>query len=261
MCQPKHFDVVYDINPWMTNNQNFVNKDEALRQWNVLYAMIRSCASVRLVDPDPVCPDMVFTANAGFHYGRKKVILSKFRHEQRRFEELRFGHWFISNNYQVHSLEHCFEGQGDLLEDAEGNLWLGTGFRTDPAVLPELEKILDCYIRPLELVDPYWYHLDTCFCPLPHGELMWYPGAFSLESQNMIRDYFYTTLDVCEEDARLFACNSVCLYNNVFTPECSDLVSMMLKKLGYDPMMFELGEFIKAGGAAKCLVMDIDELR
>ena len=261
MCQPTHFNVVYDINPWMTGNQNFVDLEHALQQWNILYAMIRSCAEVRLVDPDKTCPDMVFTANAGFHYGKKNVILSKFKYEQRRQEERLFEHWFESHDYRIHTVEHSFEGQGDMLEDADGRVWLGTGFRTDYNVINEIENLLECYVHQVNLINPHWYHLDTCFCPLPNGELLWYPGAFDTASQELIRNSFDTTIDVCEEDARLFACNSVCLYNNVFTPVCSDLVGIMLKKLGYDHRMFDLSEFIKAGGAAKCLVMDIDELR
>jgi N-dimethylarginine dimethylaminohydrolase len=261
MCQPNYYNVVYDINPWMTGNQNFVDKDLALQQWSILYAMIRSCASVRLIDPNKMCPDLVFTANAGFQFNNKNVILSKFKYEQRRLEEVIFRHWFESNGYNIHFVNESFEGQGDLLKDADGRLWLGTGFRSDQQVINELENILDCYIHKLNLVDHYWYHLDTCFCPLPNGELLWYPGAFDNDSQDLIRSLFDTTLDVCEEDARLFACNSVCLYNNVFTPVCSDLVSIMLAKFGYDHQMFDLSEFIKAGGAAKCLVMDIDELR
>ena len=66
MCPPTYFDVKYDINPWMSNNINFVNLNEAQKQWNVLYAMIRSCAIVEIVEPVKNLPDMVFTANAGF---------------------------------------------------------------------------------------------------------------------------------------------------------------------------------------------------
>jgi N-dimethylarginine dimethylaminohydrolase len=261
MCHPDHFDVVYDINPWMTGNQNFVNKDHAVQQWNLLYAMIRSCASVQLIDPDTRCPDMVFTANAGFQFSGRNVILSNFKYEQRRFEEDLFLHWFKSNGYTIHMVNHNFEGQGDMLEDAEGNIWLGTGFRTDWQVAQEIESIIGCFTYPLELVDPRWYHLDTCFCPLPNGELMWYPEAFSVKSQELIRDIFSTTIDVDEHDALSFACNSVCLLNNVFGPACSKDVGSMLKKLGYNHLMFDLSEFMKAGGAAKCLVMDIHELR
>ena len=31
---------------------------------------------------------------------------------------------------------------------------------------------------PLELVDPRFYHLDTCFCPVAPGVAIYYPGAF-----------------------------------------------------------------------------------
>ena len=261
MCYPRYFNVIYDINPWMTGNQNFIDKAHAEQQWQLLYAMIRSCAAVQLIDPDKLCPDMVFTANAGFQFSGKNIILSNFKHVQRQMEESHFYHYFSSHGYQVHTVSKSFEGQGDMLQDADGYVWLGTGFRTDYGVVDELEEILGCYIRTLNLVDPRWYHLDTCFCPLPNGELMWYPGAFDANSQEAIRNHFDTTIDVHEDDALHFACNSVCLYNNVFTPVCSNEVKYMLKKLGYDHRMFDLSEFMKAGGAAKCLVMDIDELR
>lgn len=260
MCHPTHFDVVYDINPWMTGNKHLVNRKRAIEQWIGLYTTICKYTSIQLVEPNQSCPDMVFTANAGFHFGKKNVILSNFKYKERKPEEQLFNRWFNSNNYTVHTVKNSFEGQGDLLKDAKGNLWLGTGFRTDRVVLEELEHIFDSSVRPLKLVDPRWYHLDTCFCPLPNGELMWYPKAFDDSSQKIIRQQFTITLDVSEEDALLFACNSVYLLNNVFTPVCSHEIHIMLEKFGYHHMMVDLDEFLKAGGAAKCLVMDIDEL-
>lgn len=260
MCRPSHFNVVYDINPWMTNNQNIVNTELAQRQWNMLYAMIRSCAAVELIEPDKTCPDMVFTANAGFQFAGNNVILSRFRHSERQLEEPLFQTWFEQQGYTVHTVKESFEGQGDMLRDADGRLWLGTGFRTDIRVLDELEDILNSYINVVELVDPRWYHLDTCFCPLPNGELMWYPGAFSNRSQDLIRSRFDITIDICEEDALQFICNSVCIMNNIFVPGRSELVSMMLDKFGYNKQFLDLGEFLKSGGAAKCLVMDLADL-
>lgn len=261
MCPPTYFNVTYDINPWMTANVNHVNNQDAVDQWNVLYAMIRSAAQIRLVPPIPNLPDMVFTANAGFQFNNKNIILSRFRHPERQGEEGYFADWFEANGYTVHRTKNYFEGQGDLLRDGHSRLWMGTGFRTDLGAADEVETLVDQWVEPLELVDPRWYHLDTCFCPLPNGELLWYPGAFSRQSQDLIRSRFDTTIDVCEEDALTFCCNSVCIMNNVFTPVCSDLVTTMLDKFGYDHKMFDLSEFIKAGGSAKCLVMDLDELR
>ena len=257
MCPPYHFDVVYDINPWMSSNKNFVNRDKAAEQWNLLYAMVRSCAEVELIQGDRWLPDMVFTANAGYQFGNN-VVLSNFKHNERKAEEELFEYWFESSGYTVHRLSSSFEGQGDLLRDADGYMWLGTGFRTDIQALDELEPLLGEWIQPLKLVDPRWYHLDTCFCPLPHGELLWYPPAFDSESQDLIYDFYEDTIEVSEEDALQFACNSVCILDNVFTPKCSVSTSIMLMKYGYNHVEIEMSEFLKSGGAAKCLVMDLN---
>lgn len=256
MCRPKYFDVVYDINPWMTDNQNFVDNQQAISQWDLLYAMIRSCAEVKLIEQEKNCPDMVFTANAGFQFNGKNVVLSQFRHAERQAEQTFFQDWFEQQGYTVHNVAESFEGQGDMLEDVQGRRWLGTGFRTSHQVVDDLEIIVDGYINVLELADPRWYHLDTCFCPLPNGELMWYPPAFAAKSQELIRNSFDMTIDICEEDALQFVCNSVCIMNNVFVPGQSELVDTVLTKLGYNTKFFDLSEFLKAGGAAKCLVMD-----
>lgn len=261
MCPPYYFNVTYDINPWMSNNLHFVNDEVARTQWDMLYAMIRSCALVQLITPVKQLPDMVFTANAGFQFNGKNVVLSKFKHKERQGEEEVFRRWFESYNYTVHEVTHSFEGQGDILRDAENRIWLGTGFRTDKLVVEELESIIGEQINVLELADKRWYHLDTCFCPLPHGELLWYPGAFSEESQDLIYDRFEDIIEVTEEDALRFACNTVCILDNIFTPKCSYELSILLQKYGYSHHQFDMSEFLKSGGAAKCLVMDLDELR
>jgi len=261
MCPPAYFDVTYDINPWMSNNINFVNSEEAKKQWDILYAMIRSCAIVKTIPPVKNLPDMVFTANAGFQFSNKEIILSKFRHSQRQGEEKIFNDWFTNNGYTVHEVNGYFEGQGDMLRDAKSRIWMGTGFRTSELVVYEIENILGEQINVLKLVDNRWYHLDTCFCPLPHGELLWYPEAFDNESQDLIYDRFEDIIEASEEDAKKFACNAVCILDNIFTPKCSNELSIQLLKYGYNHQQFELYEFLKSGGAAKCLVMDLDELR
>jgi len=256
MCRPKYFNVVYDINPWMTNNQNFIDNQLAISQWNILYAMVGNCAEVRLIEQDKNCPDMVFTANAGFQFNGSNVVLSNFRYAQRKSEQLFFKGWFEEQGYTVYTVAESFEGQGDMLTDCLGRYWLGTGFRTSGKVVDDLEIIVNGYINVLELSDPRWYHLDTCFCPLPNGELMWYPGAFSNSSRDLIRNSFDRTIDICEEDALKFVCNSVCIINNVFVPGYSKVLGPTLDNLGYNTTFLDLSEFLKAGGAAKCLVMD-----
>jgi N-dimethylarginine dimethylaminohydrolase len=78
MCPPDHFEVVYELNPWMEGQ--FANTDDAVahRQWNDLRNAIEQHAKLELEPPQQDLPDIVFTANAGIVLG-KKIIVSRFR--------------------------------------------------------------------------------------------------------------------------------------------------------------------------------------
>jgi len=118
------------------------------------------------------------------------------------------------------------------------------------------------------------YHLDTCFAPLSKGHYLWYPRAFSTSSywsvamQNGRSSGVYDEedpapyvadmlIDVDETDAEAFACNVVCIDDTVIVPQCSDKVLKALEQRGYNPVVVDMSEFIKAGGAAKCLTLQI----
>ena len=64
---------------------------------------------------------------------------------------------------------------------------------------------------PLTLVDPRFYHLDTCFAPLDGGFVMYYPAAFDTASRARIEAFYppEKRIVVEEEDAVRFACNVV----------------------------------------------------
>lgn len=256
MCRPNFFDVRYDINPWMKNQIGKVDNNKAIDQWNRLLYAISKHSIVYLLDGDPQVPDLVFTANAGIIF-KNIAIISKFKYPQRRSEEPIWRKWFESKGYAVVQPQHFFEGAGDLLKDSVNRYWLGTGFRTDPAVAVELKKILNNEVIVLELSNPYWYHLDTCFCPLSNGELLWYPDAFTIASQQLIKSNFKTTVEVSDHDAAGFACNAVCIENQIFMPAATS-VQNELNTLGYQIIDFDLSEFQKSGGSAKCLTLEIE---
>lgn len=255
MCRPTHFDVTYDINPWMSNQIGRVDKLRALTQWYLLADWISRVAVVRILDGVKDMPDLVFTANAGFIHN-KTAILSKFSKAERQPEEAEFTKWFLSKGYTVAQPSNSYEGEGDHLKDQQERHWVGTGFRTSIDAVPELEAILNTNVNPLELVDARWYHLDTCFCPLPNGELLWYPGAFSPISQDLIKSSFAKRIEATEEDALNFCCNTVCIGRELFMPN-NKVAKNDLKQLGYYTHELELDEFLKAGGAAKCLVLHL----
>ena len=256
MCEPKFFDVDYDINPWMTKNKNQVNKSLANKQWFDLVSAVSRSAVVQLVNAVEALPDLVFTANAGL-VCKNQVVLSKFSKPQRSPEEQYFKKWFEDHGFNVFQPQNSYEGEGDHLIDCYQRHWLGSGFRSNPMVADELASFLGTKISILRMVDPRWYHLDTCFCPLPQGELLWYPQAFDEPSREIINQAFEKQIQTSLEDALAFACNCIVLGMNLFIPQ-NNAVSPALEALGYRVQSFDLSEFIKSGGAAKCLTLSLD---
>jgi lysine-ketoglutarate reductase/saccharopine dehydrogenase-like protein (TIGR00300 family) len=263
MCAPDHYDVDYVINPWMEGNIHKSSRDRAVEQWNKLYETIKSHAIVNLVTPEKGWPDMVFTANAGLILG-DNVVLSRFLHKERQGEEPYFQQWFEANGYTVYTLpkDLPFEGAGDALLDREGRwLWAGYGFRSELDSHPYLAKWLDIEVLSLRLIDERFYHLDTCFCPLANGYLLYYPGAFDSYSNRLIqmRVAPEKRIAIGETDAVNFACNAVNVDSIIIMNKASDGLKARLAEVGFQVIETPLTEFLKAGGAAKCLTLRVTE--
>src|SRR5688572_24004451 len=188
MCPPQHYGIDYVINPWMQNQLGRTDRMLAQLQWDKLRQVLSADAEIALVEAQPGLPDMVFTANAGIVRGDVAVV-SRFRSPERRGEEPFFHNWFEHNGFTISPWpeEILFEGAGDALLDPERDLvWNGWGYRSDIAAANLLGKIFDCESIPVRLVDPRFYHLDTCLCPLAGGWLMYYPPAFDTASLKQI---------------------------------------------------------------------------
>ncbi|MEO0406118.1 MAG: TIGR00300 family protein [Cyanobacteria bacterium P01_A01_bin.135] len=263
MCPPHHYDVDYVINPWMEGNVHRSSRDRAEEQWNRLYQTLTQYATVDLVKPQHGWPDMVFTANAGLVLG-KTVVLSRFYHPERQGEEPHFKQWFEEEGYQVHELPKSlpFEGAGDALLDRGGRwLWAGYGFRSELDSHPYLAEWLDIEVLSLRLIDERFYHLDTCFCPLTDGYLMYYPPAFDAYSNRLIEMRIppEKRIAIGEVDAVNFACNTVNVDKTIVLNEATDALKQRLDELGFTVVETPLTEFLKAGGAAKCLTLRTTE--
>lgn len=263
MCAPDHYDVDYVINPWMEGNIHKSSRDRAVEQWEKLFHVLKEHAIVDLVPPQKGWPDMVFTANAGLVLGTN-VVLSRFLHKERQGEEPYFKQWFEKNGYTVNVLpkDLPFEGAGDALLDREGRwLWAGYGFRSELDSHPYLAKWLDIEVLSLRLMDERFYHLDTCFCPLANGYLLYYPGAFDSYSNRLIemRVAPEKRIAIEEADAVNFACNAVNVEHIVIMNKASDTLKKRLADVGFQVIETPLTEFLKAGGAAKCLTLRVTE--
>ncbi|EHC09660.1 TIGR00300 family protein [Fischerella thermalis] len=263
MCPPDHYDVDYVINPWMEGNIHKSSRDRAVQQWHQLYHILKEHAIVDLVPPQKGWPDMVFTANAGLVLG-DTVVLSRFLHKERQGEEPYFKQWFEENGYKVYELpkDLPFEGAGDALLDREGRwLWAGYGFRSELDSHPYLAKWLDIEVLSLRLIDDRFYHLDTCFCPLTDGYLLYYPAAFDSYSNRLIemRVAPEKRIAIDEADAVNFACNAVNVDRIVIMNKASNPLKERLADVGFEIIETPLTEFLKAGGAAKCLTLRVTE--
>jgi len=263
MCAPDHFEVSYVINPWMEGNVARGDNKAAMRQWNALFRLIGKVGEVERIGGAPGVPDMVFTANAGVLLERK-VVLSHFRHPERQGEEAYFGAWFEQHGFDVFRLppDLPFEGAGDALIDRSMSLlWLGHGHRSDQACAPLVADWLGIEVQPLTLVDQRFYHLDTCFCPLEGGYLMYYPDAFDAAAQACIaaRVPAEYRIPVSDADALDFACNAVNCGRNIFLNRASSALTGELRSRGFVVRQTPLTEFMKAGGSAKCLTLKLTE--
>ncbi|MCS6783017.1 MAG: TIGR00300 family protein [Gloeomargarita sp. SKYBB_i_bin120] len=263
MCPPDHYQVNYVINPWMEGNVHRSSQPKAVTQWQRLYQIVQQYAEVELLTPAPGWPDMVFTANAGLVVNQQ-VVLSRFYHPERQGEQPFFREWFQAQGYQVLELPEgiAFEGAGDALLDRQsGWLWCGYGFRTMLEAHPYLAKWLSLEVLSLHLIDKRFYHLDTCFCPLSDGYLLYYPPAFDTYSNHLIERRIppEKRIPVSELDAIQFACNAVEINRVIIANQMSASLQQRLEQLGFHVITTDLSEFIKAGGAAKCLTLRLDE--
>ena len=263
MCKPTYFNVSYVINPWMAESVNRVSIERSEQQWNQLRDLIAKHARIELISPQPGLPDMVFTANAGLVFNGK-AVLSRFRYSERNGEEKHFEDWFESQRYRVYRLPPGlpFEGAGDALLDRTRELcWAGYGLRSAVESHPHVSRWLELQVISLRLIDERFYHLDTCFCPLNDGYLLYYPWAFDQESRRQIALHFPKSkrIVVTQLDATKFACNAINLGDQVFLNEAGPDLTRQFVRAGFKVVQIGLSEFIKAGGAAKCLTLRLDE--
>ena len=260
MCPPDHFTVSYAINPWMDPALP-VDLALARDQWERLRATYAGLGhAVHVIDPEPGLPDMVFAANGATVIGGK-VLGARFRHAERHPESVAYLNWFRRSGYRsVTEAAHVNEGEGDIVY-AHTAIIAGHGFRTERSAHDQIEAVFGLPVISVRLVDPRFYHLDTCFCPLPRGYVMYYPNAFSPASQSRLRGLipWEQSILVGEEDATQFACNAVNIGDQVILNGASESLVAALARAGFQTQQSTLSEFLRAGGASKCLTLRLEE--
>ncbi|HXY04286.1 MAG TPA: arginine deiminase-related protein [Terriglobales bacterium] len=262
MCPPTFFDVREPKNPHMGLPIDHVL---AHHQWeNLRRALIDAGLNIHLIDPVEGLDDMVFTANqvfVGKHPDLGKFIVpSRMRHPSRQKEVPYCVDWFRRSGY--HILEVALEGEyleghGDLLWHPDNSrIWAGYGFRSSRGGVDRFAAAMQKIgfsVTPLELVDQYCYHLDTCFCPLNGAAVLICPEALSSESIAEIRNNFERIHWLSREEAVQFMGNGVVANGRFITPRLSGNLSRILDAEGLMPVVVETTEFEKSGGSVFCM--------
>ncbi len=258
MCPPESFAIEYEINPWMKIG-NMVDKEKAFKSYNELKAAYQNLGvEVFELKPQKGFPDMIYTANIG--YAEKNVFIkANFKFEQRRPESDFAKDFFEEKDFRIFTLPEdiYFEGEGDLIRSSH-KYFLGWGKRTDLKAKNFIEDILQKEIIDLELIDPFYYHLDTCFAPLNDNAALINRNSFTENGMQKIYDNFETVIEVDANDNSQLACNLVVVDSTVILGKrISAKLEEQLNKLNFRVTQIDMCEFLKGGGSVKCLSQEI----
>lgn len=272
MSAPDFFEVSYRINPWMEPERWRLSAERLAREarsgWLELKRTYeRLGAHVDVQPPQRGLPDMVFTANAGLVLDRK-AMLARFLCPERQGEQAHDRAFFeaLRARGAIDAVVEppaglYFEGAGDALWDrTRGILWTGYGQRSSREMQYALAEAFAVPTVGLELIDPRFYHLDTCFCVLSRGDILWYRPALSAQAAALVEELVgrERLIEASEEDAHHLAVNSVCLGDDVVLCYASEALRAELARRGYRTHVVSLESFNRAGGAAYCLTLRLD---
>jgi N-dimethylarginine dimethylaminohydrolase len=266
LCPPEFFDVVDQKNPYMSVSKNVgVDCAKAQRQWQALRSALEQAGcQVETIAPVPGLEDMVFAANqvfVGFHKGAGKFIVpSRMVHASRQREVPLYVDWFRQRGYRIVEVDlgsDHLEGHGDLLWHPDwSRVYAGYGFRSTKG---GVEKFSDAMSKlgipvvPLQLVDPYCYHLDTCCCPLNNDAVLVYPGAYAADSLAVLRSFWKRVHELTADEAHQFMGNGIVANGRYLTPYITPHLETILRQESLEPVILETSEFEKSGGSLFCM--------
>src|SRR3989344_442889 len=208
MGEPDFFEVIYSINPWMGSAT--VDRDLARLEWESLRTTLQSLnIEVDTVEPVKTFPDMVFAADQAVVKDHEALI-SNFRCRERVDESRYYKDWFSGHGYMVKKLPEgvFFEGGGESMWLGD-MLLIGAGFRTSMGACKYVSEILEVETACHELVDPKFYHLDTCLFVLNEQTAFYYPDAFAVKSVKRLKGLVKNLIELDSHEAENFAANSL----------------------------------------------------
>jgi N-dimethylarginine dimethylaminohydrolase len=212
-------------------------------------------------------PDLVFPANAAIVLDGK-VLLARFLCPERQGEEPVFRAAFealrvrgVVNEVITLPDGVIQEGAGDCIWDARrAFFWVGYGQRSNAASVSAIEDTFGLTTVALELASPRFYHLDTCFCPLEGGKLLYYPPAFTADSLATIHAHVAPAdrIEASDAEAAAFCVNAVNIGRTVIMAKAPESLRHKMAAHGFVLSQVELSPYILSGGGAYCMTLRLD---
>lgn len=263
MVRPDHFRVEYAINPFMDPSAG-VDPALAMAQWEALKeALERAGARVEVLPQRPDAPDMVYAMNLGLVVAtpddHEEVVLSHMRWPQRRMETTSTRGFFADRGARLHTIGA--DGVGALFEAGDafpfrGELLVGYGPRTEKLATKHLADALGVTVRRFRIVHDGLYHFDLGFCPLDDQRALVCPAAY--EDADKLLALIPEPLVLTVEEAMTFCANAVVVGRTIVMPACPDRIRRQLEVWGFEVVVVDVGEFLKGGGAVRCLTNPLD---
>ncbi|HEY5152610.1 MAG TPA: arginine deiminase family protein [Candidatus Saccharimonadales bacterium] len=257
MCPPTYFDIEYEINPWMHQN-NQVTEDTAVKQWQKLYEIYSQKLSWHIEQVEPVngLPDMVFATDCCLMLDGK-ILLSSFRYPERQPETAQFEKWFRDHGYSdIKKANNFFEGGGDTLVCGD-KILAGYGFRSDIKAHDELREYFGREVVSLQIVDANFYHLDTSLAVLNDDTVAYYPGAIDQTSRERLKQAIPNLIEATLEEAQGFGLNAVSDGHTIITSNESPSLLDKYRAAEFAVIGTPILEFRKSGGGVKCLTLEL----
>ncbi len=264
VCPPDYFDVVDQKNPYMTRKSP-VDRGKARTQWDSLCSVLQqSGCEIKTITPVEGLEDMVFAANQVFvgaknGYG-KFAIPSRMVYPSRQREVPYFADWFREHGYQMIDLDYgadYLEGHGDLIWHPDGSrVYAGYGLRSTQGGVQKFSDAMSKMgipVVPLELIDSFCYHLDTCLCPLNDEAALIFPGAFASHALASIHEQWRRVHLLTADEAHRFMGNGIVVNGRYISPYMTPQLQQILESEGLNPVIVDTSEFEKAGGSCFCM--------
>ena len=269
MVEPNHFRVDYAINPFMDLN----DQPEPLHtraEWLASSPRSRPRVAASQVLPQlPDAPDMVYAMNLGLALEIPNKAGESTGGWCSRTCGSRSDGWRprprTTGSRPTASPRRAIgrDGVGAHFEAGDAFAWrgelvVGFGPRTEELALKHLATDLGVSVRGFRITHPGMYHMDLGFCPLDDTRAMVCPAAFDEASAAAL-----LALGARAAGAHRGGGADVLRQLDRARPDhrdagLPDRVRAQLEEWGFEVVIVEVGEFLKGGGAIRCMTNPLD---